>query len=476
MQEANIADKILRTGEMQNAVSGGIVYPSLFNDNINDLANQILCPVEKEQGEEAQPTNQIDRFVFPNQATFPPVDICAARKMKDISPHHASCIQSKKYATLGLGFVSDAAEVEASKKKPTTPNVEETEARVASLLTGETFIESKVDKILDPLTMNGFMFELFRAYEDNLDGGTGYLEIVRNSGFIVGINWLPYEDLQVIRVRDNQNRTRVVYKYIGSAWGGITSWRYYSTFGLANRRWVYDTYYKSQSNVPIETVSEVIPLMTPSNRSRHYGYPEWLSASTLVTLVAMSMQYKSDFYTNKGVLSYILSIMGSVDADKWKVIENLIQGSIGAGNNFKNLAIQVPEGSTVQVDKMTSTDKTEMQFSKDMEVYATNIVSAHRVPPVLANILISGKLGAANETVQAIIAFQLLNIGPRQNMIQKTLARTLAGPEGIAGLTPEDFRLIPITSQFDIQGLDTMARAREEIPGSGRDVSQGLKD
>jgi capsid portal protein len=217
--------------------------------------------------------------------------------------------------------------------------------------------------------------------------------------------------------------------------------------------------------------------MIPSNQSRYYGYPDWLSASTIVTLLSRALQYKSDFYINRGVLAYILSIIGQVDSAVWDQIQAKVQGSVGGGNNFRNLAINLPnENAVVKVDKLAASDKEENQFAKDSETFAQHIVSAHRVPPVLANILISGKLGAANETVQALIAFQLLVVGPLQNMVQRVLASTLGGDDGVTGLKAEDFRLRKITSQFNIQGLDTASRMREESAGSGRDVSEGLKD
>jgi hypothetical protein len=176
-------------------------------------------------------------------------------------------------------------------------------------------------------------------------------------------------------------------------------------------------------------------------------------------------------------------VIGPIDGDKWTQIEELVQGTVGKGNNWRNLAIQMEsENCKVQVDKLASTDRTELQFSKDLETYAQNIVSAHRVPPVLANILIPGKLGATNETVQALISFQLLCIGPHQNNIQGTLSRTLGGDEGVTGLTAEDLRLRKITSQFDIQGLDTVGNMREDATtatnddGTPRDVRAGVKD
>ena len=446
-----------------------------------------LTTITKEQGIDAQPTNQNWSAGTTQLRGVPqPVDIHTIRTLKDISPHHASCIQSKKNSMVGLGFVSEGDDVEQG-RNDTGTSTAEAEDKIISLLTGESFVESKVDKVLDPFTIDGFANELNRVTEDFLDGGTGYLEVVRNGGnFIIGLNWIPYENVSVKIVKDSEFKSRIVYECTnqqGGLLGGVTK-RICSMFGLSNRQWVYDTFYTGTQQTK-EQVSEIIAFKSPSNMSRWYGYPDWLSASSFVTLLALSLQYKSDFYTNRGVLAYVLSIAGNVDSAAWKKIESMVQGSVGGGNNFRNLAVNVSKDSKVQLDKLASSDKTELQFAKDTEVYSQNIVSAHRVPPVLANILIPGKLGASNEAVQSLITFQLLNIGPKQNIFQQTLGRTLGGDEengGIKELQPEDFRLRKITSQFDIQGLDTVGRMREEAAtatdedGSKRDVSEGVKD
>jgi hypothetical protein len=453
--------------------------------SVDKETGAVVVVIAKEQGSEAQPTNQTEQVLNLTTTTIPaPVNIAVARSLKDISPHHASCINSILNAMIGLGFVSEGDDVE-KKKKDSATSTAGAEDQIISLLTGESFVESKVDKSLDKLTIDGFYLELSRGVEDFLDGGTGYLEIIRNEEkIIVGINWIPYEDLTVSTVKDADGKSRIVYLYKSSTNSVVNTTRRYSMFGLNNRDWVFDTFYAGNSGVKKEQVSEVIAFKCPSNRSKWYGYPGWLSAASLVTLLGLAMQYKSDFYTNRGVLAYILSILGQVPADKWKQIEAMVQSSVGGGNNFRNLAINLPAGDNnkVEVHKLASTDKTELQFAKDLEVYAQNIVSAHRVPPVLANILIPGKLGATNEAVQALVSFQLLNVGPKQNIIQQTLSRTLGGTEGVEGLEPEDFRLRKITSQFNIAGLDTVGKMREEAvsatnpDGSQRDVSAGVKD
>jgi capsid portal protein len=465
-------------------VTMGGLTPDLFGFKSDD--NLYLKIIRKEQSGDPQPSNQSpDGASAINMDIARPVDILTARSLKDISPHHASCIQSKKFSIMGMGFVSEGDEAQQSRDNLTTP-VGQVQQQLSSLLTGEAYVQTKVDKVINPLTMFGFSFELYRAIEDFLDAGTGYLEVVRDQeSKIIGVNWLPYEDIEVVVIRDNEGRRRIAYRYSGGTFS--SSQKLYSLFGIANKKWLYDYVYKTgktvsgitaSSSVDITEISEVIPIMMPSNQSFYYGYPEWLAASTVVTLLSRALQYKSDFYVNKGVLAYILSVCGSMDDKLWEQIVAKIQGSVGGGNAFRNLAIQLSDANAkVQVDKLASSDKTEMQFAKDSEAFAQLIVSSHRVPPVLANILVSGKMGAANETVQALIAFQLLNVGPKQQMIQQILANTLGKEgDGITGLKPEDFRLRKITSQFNIQGLDTASRMREEAPGSGRDVSRGLKD
>jgi capsid portal protein len=472
-------EKLSDVYNIADIIAGGIT-PQLFNKIEKSL---YLAITKKEQGMETQPTNQQPNdVVLGATGIAQPVDIYTIRNLKDISPHHASCIQSKKYSIMGLGFVSEGSETQAVRNDTTTP-VDQVQQQMQNLLTGEAYIETKVDKLLDPLTLFGFAFELYRVIEDFLDGGTGYLEVVRDdSNKIIGLNWLPYESIEACLIKNDAGQNRLVYKYVGNGLFGTTN-KYYALFGTKNKEWVKEHFYANDPDTTLNKISEVIPFICPSNQSQYYGYPEWLSASTMITLLSRALQYKSDFYVNRGVLAYILSVIGSVDTDKWKEIKTLVQGSIGGGNNFRNMAINLPNTeSKVQVDKLTTNDKTEDQFAKDSEVFSTNIVSSHRVPPVLANILISGKLGAANETVQALIAFQLLVVGPIQKIVEKTLAKSLAKEgEGVSGLKAEDLRLRKITSQFNIQGLDTASRMREEAPaatnedGTKRNVQDGLK-
>jgi len=170
----------------------------------------------------------------------------------------------------------------------------------------------------------------------------------------------------------------------------------------------------------------------------------------------------------------------AVNPEDWDRIKASLKASIGAGNNFNSMALNLSnEKAKVEVKNMGADGNTEDQFAKDMETLTQNIVSSHRVPPLLANILIPGKLGASNEFINALIGFQLLVINPFQNVIEKMLAKTLGGDEGVEGLNPDDFRLRTITSQIDINGMDAISRSRSEATSgdnADRDYGDGVKE
>ena len=395
-----------------------------------------------------------------------PVNTREAKRLKDISPHHAACITTTKNCIAGLGFMTEEDLNNDGKID------DEEKQKMVSLLTGSMYVKSKVDKALDELTMFGFMNELFDWIEDFLDTGSGYLEVARKGDKITYIGMLPSESVHLVRQGTN------LYFQVKEDDGTI---KYFSRFGKQNKDWLFtDGPYKNSSLDP-DTISEIIYLPMPSNRCRYYGYPYYLAASTDIDLLKKAKQYKADFYHNRGVLDFILSVTGDrVSDNDWEVITSKISGTSGEGNNWKSLGMNLPgENAKVQVDKLAADMGTEEQYAKDNEVFSQNIVSAHGVPPLLANILIPGKLGASNEFANSLLSFQLLRIHPLQNIIQKVLADTLGNPElnGGLGLKENDFRFRVITSQINMQVADTVGRMREEVSTSGdRDLEEGVKD
>ncbi len=399
----------------------------------------------------------------------PPVNIRECINLKDWSPHHASCITTRKNCMVGLGFMSD----EDLEEEGGVDKQGGTVAQAATLLTGAPYIKSQVDTVLDPLTLFGFSNELTTWVENYLDTGTAYLEVARKGDDIRYVGVLPTDSVRIIK-----QGTEIYFRVteVGS------NTKYFCRFGMDNKEWLFSKGpYKDTTTMERDDISEIIMLSKPSNRCRYYGYPDWIAAAIDIDLLKKAKQYKADFYNNRGVLDFILTVTGtSVGDTEWATITDRISQSAEDGQKFKNLALNFSqEGAKLQIDKLAADMATEEQFSKDNEVFSQNIVSAHGVPPPLANILIPGKLGASNEFVNSISSFQLLRIGPDQRIVQKTLANTLGNPElnGGLDLEPDDFRLRTITSQLNLQAFDTIGRMREEATDSGdRDLEEGVKD
>lgn len=445
----------------------GAAYP-LFN---GAFANGVLAAISDTTvpaavaSEAKSNTGGTVMTIYPH-----PLNIAEALKLKDVSSHHCACIQAKKYGTVGLGFVDDSAPIDQATTQ------EDAQEAAESLLSGRAYIRSAVDDKLDPMTHYGFATELLKIAEDYEDSGTGYMEVVRNSS--EQIVWLGHVPSQYVYA---VTKDRNLYYLYRDPQTGAT--KYFSGFGKDKKAWLVSPEgpYHGE-NKDLTTISEIIPFICPSNRVMHYGYPEWLSASVDIDLLRKAKQYKADFYHNRGVMDFIVAVTGeTVDTDKWSKIETAIRGTSGMGNNFKSLALNLGnENAKLQVVKMASEQNTEEQFSKDNEVLSQNIVSAHRLPPLLANILIPGKMGGNNEFVNALIAAQLLVFGPRQNIFQSTLGKTLARPtDGIVGMKEEAFRLRTITSQISITGLDTVGRMRSQATdpaNKDRDMNDGVLD
>ena len=192
------------------------------------------------------------------------------------------------------------------------------------------------------------------------------------------------------------------------------------------------------------------------------------------------MQYKYDYFLNRGVPEFMLFITGQkLSPDDWKKVENALKANIGLGNTHKSLALNLENAEiNIQLEKLAMENTSDENFATTSDNIALRIVSTHRVPPLLAGILIPGKLGATNELPNALMGFQALNCGPAQRLFQQTLGRTLGSPEAGLKLTLTDFEFFTILDEVDIGLMQTTSQMRQTIPeakAQGRDLGKGLK-
>lgn len=414
-----------------------------------------------------------------------PFDFRAAIAFKDQNPHHSACIEAKSRALSGLGFVDDT-----------------------------------VADTLDPLCDSTFLETLNSIAEDYWQVGNGYMEVVRKEGSdqIVGLHHVPASDVRICIQDATYNR----YFIVGFGGEGINP-VIMAPFGErkefqarmkdptpSSKRMKRRAdlgmggYYTALGGFGSPSYrSEIIHFARRTSMSRWYGYPDWLSAIPNIELVQCATQERYDYYYNRGVPEIILSITGAmIDAKTWTGIKTAIESTIGPRNQHKTMALNVKDPTAkVQVDKLSAGDSAggETAFATMNEALALAIVTAHRTPPVIANIQIPGKLGAVNELPNALMAFQVLVIGPEQTSFQAILSETLGNRKlnGGLALRPKNFKLKKITEEIPLglgqqqpgehpgQGnavgagmkqLDTMSRMRTPAAtAGGRDLSRGVK-
>lgn len=408
-----------------------------------------------------------------------PFDFVQASLFMTSNTHHSAAIKAKQNSTMGLGFLTEL-------DKAIRLNIQRAKAGMVPIdIPDKLFTQkrSKVAEVLDPLCAISFQDTSDAIGEDLASTHNGYFEIVRKdgdgmSGKPTGLYHLPACEVKV----HVENLSHDFHYEITSkdSTGGMKRFaRFGDKPGFMERETGARKVTGSGALSDARAVSEVIHLRYPSSISKWYGIPTWLSAVAAIELVQALHQHEFDFYNNRGVPEFLLFLLGKrLSPDEWAEVRKVFESTIGLGNTRKSGAFNFDGDITVQLEKLAMEGKSDGRFTEFNNSLALNIVSGHRIPPLLAGITIPGKLGASNELPNALMAYQTLTVAPDQATIQATLGCTLGSDEAGLGLTFEDFELKTILDVMDLGNMDTVARMREtvvEAEAEGRSAEDGLK-
>ncbi len=411
-----------------------------------------------------------------------PVDMQGIQQLKDHNEYHSACLEAKISATVGLGF-----------KSP------------------------KIAKTLSPYCNLSFQDVVNEAAADYWEYGGGAIEISRNSGGnIRGVYHLPAPTLfAFVENGPNEFHYEVVAGEVSTIFPtNLKDSRRYARFGdvdnLRARAGVDGGIAGFAAPDDVE-IGEVIYLPRSSNRSQHYGYPDWVGCLSSIELDQCLTQYQFDFFFNGGVPEGLFVVAGGKMDDKtWDALETQFKSHQGLGNRRKIMLANLSgENLTIEFIPFTLEGQTTGDHSKLSDANALKVVTAHRVPPLLAGIQIPGKLGANNEMSNSIMGFQTLVIAQAQKQISAILAGTLGDPKlnGDLGLTAADFlgegtpemdpnpdptgdpQMTPrdnkgngfrtITEEINLGAMDTMSTMRDsasEAKFRGRDLNAGAEE
>ncbi len=416
-----------------------------------------------------------------------------SRRMRELNATHATCLDAKNSSSLGIGHREQA-----------------------------------IYDALDPLCRFGWQSVLDAAGEDYWGEGDGFIEVVWNPERtqILGINQLDGALVNVVIERENDSE-QIHYQVTGNsatretvamaAWGDLLDLK--ARFE-ANGGMIRNDSIGRRDGVLAAPLggrivdSEVIHLRMPTARDPYQGYPDWISATPFVELVQAMVRDEFDFHFNRGVPEILATFIGgSLKEDDWTAIKSIFAAGQGPGNHRKTGAIRLtgsPDQTKVQIDKLADVGARDY-FGEKVDSLAMLIATAHGVPPILANILLPGKIGSANEGPNALLLFQKRKLGQVQKRVSRLLASTLgsgvslSAPDGSSKTLSADLFLgkryekpDEMTGQqkdpdtgmaiFHEQGngfrtvldgmtlgaQDALARMKEPIAGSGRDPADGL--
>lgn len=345
------------------------------------------------------------------------IDKLAARDLRDYNTTHAACLDAKVSSTVGLGHRDES-----------------------------------IHETLDPLCQFSWQDTLDALADDFWETGECFLEVVKgNENDINEITGLYHiESAQInVEVEEEDNSEHFHYVVNGETAGAQTTimakWgdleRMKATYGKEKDQSGNANDAPRRSAVGGSLVnSEVIHIRQGRNRSRLLGFPDYMSAVPSIELVQCMTQHEFDFYFNRAVPEFMLFLLGrNITPDTWKKVEQGIQASQGIGNSRKTMAVQIPgtpEDTSIQVEKLAMEDSGQNGFSDKSLTLAMLIATAHGVPPMLANILLPGKIGAANEGPNALMIFQKRKLGQAQRNFSTMFARTL-GSKGVKFAQPE---------------------------------------
>ena len=291
----------------------------------------------------------------------PPYNLEYLSKIYEISPYNYAAINAKVSNIVGLGFDF----IETRKTMDAIDGID-----------NETQLERarrKLDRLRQDLhewledcnEEETFKETLIKFYTDVEATGNGYLEIGRTtSGKIGYIGHIPSKTMRVRRLRDG---------FIQLLYGKAVFFR---NFG--------DQETPNPIAGGLDRPNEIIHFKKYTPQNNYYGIPDIVSASNAMTGNEFAGKYNLDYFENKAVPRYIITVKGaklSTESER-KLLEFFQVGL--RGKNHRSLYIPLPaDTSDSKVEfKMEPIEAgtQESSFNVYRQSNRDEILMAHRVP------------------------------------------------------------------------------------------------
>ena len=291
----------------------------------------------------------------------PPYNQEYLSKIYEISTYNYAAINAKVANIVGLGydFVETKKTNDAFDSITDSKQLERARRKLNKL---RQDVHAWLDTTNDEDT---FTQTLIKVYTDLEATGNGYIEIGRTTGGNIGyIGHIPAKTMRVRRLRDG---------FIQLLYGKAV---FFNNFG------------DSETENPIagqeDRPNEIIHLKKYTPMNNYYGVPDIVAAQVALTGNEFSGRYNLDYFENKAVPRYIITVKGAkLSPESERKLLEFFQVGL-KGKNHRSLYVPLPSDtpdSKVEF-KMEPIEagNQEGSFEKYRKSNRDEILLAHRVP------------------------------------------------------------------------------------------------
>lgn len=374
----------------------------------------------------------------------PPWNLYELANYYDTSFANHAAIDAKVENIVGLGY-----DFEVSKRtlmrletNPDTSAVERARNRIErAKIELRDWLENLNDE-------ESFTHTLTKFYTDVQATGNGYLEIGRTiKGKIGYIGHIPATTIRARRLKDG---------YVQIIGNKVV---YFRNFGATNAN-------------PITTdprPNEIIHYKEYSPLNTFYGVPDIMSAITSLHGDQLASQYNIDYFGNKGVPRYVITLKGAkLSADAEDKMFRFLQNSL-KGQNHRTLYIPLPgdsDNSKVEF-KMEPIENgvQEASFKEYRKQNRDDILIAHQVP--LSKIGGGDSTSIANALSQDR-TFKEQVSRPAQNNLAKMINKIIREETDVVEFKFNELTLTDEIAQSQI--LERYVKNQIMVPNEAREI------
>lgn len=356
----------------------------------------------------------------------PPYNLYELSSYYDTSFSNHAAIDAKVANTVGLGYSFQMTDITKMK----LDSIENEK----SVINAKRRIERLKIQLKDWLENcndeDSFTKTMEKVITDLEATGNGYIEVGRTvTGEIGYVGHIPSTTMRIRRIRDG---------YIQIIAGTIV---YFRNFGAINPNPVTDD----------PRPNEIIHLKQYSPLNTFYGIPDIIAAMTSLTGDKMAAQYNIDYFENKAVPRYIVTVKGAkLTPEAEDKLFRFLQTGL-KGQSHRTLYIPLPgdsEGSKIEFEMHAIENGVqEGSFEKYRKMNRDDILMAHQVP--------LSKLGGVDASaVAAAMAqdktFKEQVTRPKQNYIEKVVNKIIKEQTDLVELKFNELTLTDEIAQSQI--------------------------